>query len=600
MFTWFEYLKKGLSRELPPDEYNKNVKYGRLRDNIKYLFPFIKRRWKLGAISIAVLIISSLLQYPQPMITKFLIDDVLIKKQIDLVIPVVALLAAIGIGQYLSGMFKSYYQMRFSQEVILDIQEKLVNKVLSLPKMFFDKNRSGYLMSRIRGDVQGANWFLSGTLVNLFMAAMRFAGGVFFLFYLEWRLALPIMMSLPLPFFTIRYFSKRSYIMSHHSNEMNAQSNATLQETVSSVSLIKSFANEAKALKKLIGMFRKNVEIGYEQQSVGFLSNMINQLLPTVAKLFVILFGAYWVIDGQWEIGTLIAFQAYLMYVYGPVNQLSQSINSLQSARATLDRLATMFELDPEENVDKGIKISKLSGKIKFENVTFFYEKNNPVLENISFSVNPGENWALIGSSGIGKTTLISLILRFYKPLEGNIYFDEQDVKDLNVRSLRQRIGYVSQKSMLQSGTIMENLKYGNPGASDEDVIVAAKIADIHDFIDQMPDKYESKVEEEAENISEGQKQRLAIARALVRNPDILILDEPTSSLDNITEKTIYQSLPNSIKGKTTITIAHRLSTIRSSDKIMLLRKDKPPLIGSHVDLINNPDYIAFFEDNQK
>lgn len=598
MLSWVEYLKKGLSRNLPEDHYNKETKYGRLRDNFKYIFPSVKKEWKLGIISISILIFASLLQYPQPMITKYLIDEVLVKKQIELVIPVVILLAVISLGQYVSGMMKSYYQMRFSQEVILDIQEKLIKKVLSLPKLFFDKNKSGYLMSRIRGDVRGANWFLSGTAVNLFMSSMKFIGGVFFLFYLDWRLALPILLSLPIPFLTIRFFSKRSYIMSHHNNEINAQSNAVLQETVSSVSLIKSFANETKALKNLIGIFRKKVEIGYENQSVGFLSNMINQLLPMVAKLLVTLFGAYWIIDGQWEIGTLIAYQAYLMYVYGPVNQLSNSINSLQSARATLDRMATMFELDPEENIDTGIKIENINGDIKFDKVTFYYEKNNPVLNNLSFEIKKGENWAIIGSSGVGKSTLINLILRFYKTLEGNIYIDNYNLNEINIRTYRRKIGYVSQKHYIQSGSIKDNLKYGNKEASEDDIIKACKIAEIHNFIMELPDGYDSNIEENAENLSEGQKQRISIARALVSNPDLLIFDEPTSSLDNKTERSIYQSLPESIRGKTTITIAHRISTIKSANKILLLRKDKPPVIGTYSEIKKHPDFIEFIDED--
>lgn len=577
MLSWIRYLKKGLSRGLPSDQYNKQMKYGRLRDNIKYLFPSAKKYWKLAVISIIVLILASLLTYPQPMIMKFLIDDVLLVKKIGLVVPVVIIFAAVGLGQYLFNMLKNYYQMRFSQEVILDLQEKLVKKVLSLPKNFFDKNRSGYLMSRISGDVQGINWFVSGTLVNLLMSAFKFVGGVGFLFYLEWRLALPVVLTLPLPFLMIRFFAKRSYIMSHHSSELRARSNAALQETVTSVSLIKSFSNEVKALKNLIAMFRKKVEIGYEQKSVGFLSNAVNQLMPTVARILVLLFGAFWIIEGSWELGSLIAFQSYLSYVYGPVNQLSGSINSLQTARATLDRIATMFELMPEENTETGKKVDRLRGNIRFENVTFFYEADNPVLSNISFEIKAGEHWAVMGESGAGKTTLISLILRFYKPLGGEIYFDGMPASELNVRSLRQRIGYVSQRIDLQSGTVMDNLKYGNPGATDEEIIRAAKTADIHMFIQGLPQKYDSPIEESAANLSEGQKQRIAIARALVRDPDILILDEPTSALDSKTEKSIYQALPESVKDKTVITITHRESKIENADRILLLKRNLEP-----------------------
>lgn len=592
MLKWLDYIKSGLKRELPPDQYNKEANYGRIRDNLKFILPSVKNHWKEGLLSFSLLFCASIIAYPQPMVIKFLIDDVITEKRTELIIPVIALLAAIIFGTYLTGLLKNYYSMRFSQEVFLDLQEKLVKKILALPKLFFDKNRSGYLMTRIWSDIQGVNWFISGTLVNLIMAAFRLAGGIIFLFYLDWRLALPIVLTLPLSFIVLRYFAKHTYIMSHQSSELRAQSAAGLQETISSAPLIKSFSAENRALGKLLGMFRKNVEIGYERQSITNLSTGINQMMPALAQIAVFMFGAYWVIIGEWGLGTLIAYQSYLVYVYEPVNQLSSNINSLQSARATLDRIATMFGLVSEDNTDSGKIVGRLNGGIKFENVSFSYESNQIILKDISFEIKPGENWAIIGSSGSGKTTLISLILRFYKPLKGEIYYDGVPAVEYNVRALRDRFGYVSQRVALMTGTIMENLKYGNPDADDAEVIKAAQIADIHDFIEGLPDKYQTQIEEDADNLSEGQKQRIAIARALIKNPDIIIFDEPTSSLDNLTENSILQSLPKSLINKTTITIAHRLNTIKSADKIIFLRTGKAPIICTNEELTDNKDYL--------
>ncbi len=596
MRLWYKYLKQGLSRKLPVDKFNEESNYGRLRDNIKLLFPPIKKHWKAGLISMFVLVLSSVLTYPLPMINKYFIDDVLLKKRIDLVVPVVLLLTGIGLASYLTGVLKGFYNQRFTQEVILDLQKTMIDKVLSLPKFFFDKNRSGYLMSRISGDVHGVNWFLSGPMVQMFLQAMKFIGGVYFLIFLEWRLAIPVILTLPIPFFAMRYFAKRSYIMSHYTSEMNAKTNASLHETVNTVSLIKSFANEKKASKSLFRMLRKKVNIGYEQNSMNSLSSLINQLMPQVAKFAVMLFGAYWVISGEWQLGSLIAFQSYLSYVYGPVNQLSSSMNQLQTARATMDRVATILGMDSEENTDSGDEITKLTGSIEFDNVSFGYDKKKPVLSNLSFNIKAGEQWAVIGPSGIGKTTLISLLLKFYSTDSGDILFDDKSCKDINVRSLRRRLGYVAQSTSLQTGTILKNLKYGNPGASVEDIVKAAKIAGIHEFIEELPEKYNTHIEEGGANLSEGQKQRLSIARALVLNPDIYILDEPTASVDNLTEQSIYKALPETIKNKTTITIAHRLNTIKSAEKILFLRKNKIPLIGSHNELKGDDDYMEFFE----
>ncbi len=595
MYSWLRHLKNGLSRELPADHFNKKISYGSLRHNLKYLYPSIIKHWRAGVVSITLLILSSALTYPQPMITRYLIDNVLLKKKLELLAPVIGLMVVIGISLFLTNLIKQYYNIRFSQEVILDLQEKLIAKVMTLPKLFFDKNRSGYLMSRISSDVQGVNFFISGTVVTLFIEAMRFIGGVCFLFYLEWRIALPVIITLPLPFLTTRFFAKRSYAMSHYNSELNARANASLQETVSSIPLIKSFANEQQAIGGLVAQLKKKLVMSYEQNSVNSLNNAISRFMPSIARFAVLVFGSYWVINGEWQLGSLLAFQAYLSFVYTPITHLSSSVTQLQSARATLDRISTLFAMDSEANTISGQEITKLTGEIEFKQVSFAYETEKPVLTDISFKIRPSEHWAIVGSSGIGKTTLTSLILKLYIPQHGELYFDGIASSEFNIRSLRRRIGYVSQVTCLQTGTIMENLKYGNSDATDDEVINATKIADIHDFIDSLPEKYSSIVDENGDNFSAGQKQRIAIARALVRNPDILIFDEPTSALDNVTEKSIYDALPESVKNKTTITVAHRMRTIKLSDKIILLRKGEPPLIGNHKELMHHKDYQEFF-----
>ena len=597
MITWLRYLKSGLSRKLPTDHFNKKVEYTKLRYNLKYIYPSIIEHWKPGVINLVLTLLTSLLAFPLPIISKYFIDDVLQKKKLELVFPVIGLMVLISVMTYLFGLLKQFYSMRFTQEVILHLQTRLMTKILALPKFFFDKNRSGYLMSRITNDVGGVNWFISGTVVNLFIQGIRFVGGLGFLFFLEWRLALPVLFTLPFPLIVTKYFAKRSYIMSHYNSELTAETHASLQETVATVPLIKAFATEKRSLEILVGMLKKKIDFGYEQNSIGNLNSTINSILPSITKLAVLVFGAIWVIKGEWELGSLFAFQAYLGYVYGPVNSLSGSINSLQSARATLERLASIFEMDSEENVEEGKKVKRLNGAIEFRNISFAYESSKPVLTDLSFKINPGENCAVIGSSGVGKTTLVSLILRFYKPHQGNIYYDNIVSNEYNVRALRRRFGYVAQSTSLQMGTIMDILKYGNQNATDNEVKKATRIAEIADFIENLPEKYNTVIEENGSNLSEGQKQRLSIARALVRNPDVLILDEPTSAIDNVTENSIIKALPESVKNKTTITIAHRLNTIKSADKIIFLRKNKPALIGTQSELMNHTDYQEFYEE---
>jgi len=245
----------------------------------------------------------------------------------------------------------------------------------------------------------------------------------------------------------------------------------------------------------------------------------------------------------------------------------------------------------PEDNTGTGERIERLEGKIEFRDVSFAYDPANPVLEDVSFHVRPGEKTAVVGPSGVGKTTLLSLLMRFYKPSQGEVYFDGKPASDYDVRSLRQRIGYVAQSPILLSGTMMENLRYGNPDATDEQVMRACRVAGIHDFIAGLPEGYESEVGEKGVNLSEGQKQRLAIARALVKDPDILILDEPTASLDSLTEKSIFEALPRETRGKTLFVVAHRLSTVVDADRILLLNDNRLVAEGSHAELLRLNDY---------
>jgi ABC-type multidrug transport system fused ATPase/permease subunit len=256
-----------------------------------------------------------------------------------------------------------------------------------------------------------------------------------------------------------------------------------------------------------------------------------------------------------------------------------------------LERVSALFDIVPEEKIGKGIKPERLKGEIEFKNVSFAYDSREPILRDVSFHVRPGERVAVVGPTGVGKTTLLSLILRFYQPAAGEIYFDGRAASEYELSSLRQRIGYVSQNTLLLPGTIMENLRYGNPDAREEQILRAAKVAGIHDFICSLPSAYESEIGERGVNLSEGQKQRLSIARALIKEPDIVILDEPTSALDSLTEKSIFQSLPEIIQNKTLFVVAHRFSTIKDSDRILLLNDNRLVAIGTHRSLLDSNDY---------
>ena len=580
MDSWLTYLKRGFTRGLPEDQIAGSTEYRTVRAGLKPFVPIILRHWKMGAVAGAFLLAGSLLTFPQPMITRYLIDHVLLEKQLALLAPVIVLWAGVALGQRLSGMFQGFFSTRFQQSVTLDIQEKLLERTLSLPKAFFDSARTGYLVSRIQNGVGGVQWFFSGTVVQVLTQSIRFIGGLIFLFYLEWRIAVPVTLSLPVTWFVARYMSKKTYVLSHHSMECNSKVSGHFQEAFSSVPLIKAFSKESHTIRHLIEGLKSAFGIALEQQSVGFVNSVAIQALPGLARFFVLVFGSYWVIKGDWTVGSLLAFQAYLGYVYGPAQFLVNMNYQFQTSRASLERVTALFDAMPEDNVGVGEKIEGPLGDIAFMDVGFSYDGREKVLQGINFEVKAGQKVAIVGPSGVGKTTLISLLLRFYRATEGEIFYGNRPASALETRSLQSRFGYVPQETILLSGSIMENLRYGNPDAAETDVRRAALAAGIDDFITGLPEGYDTVIGERGARLSEGQKQRISIARALVRDPDVLIMDEPTSALDSETEAAIFRSLPEMFGKKTVFIISHRLAPIREADLVIEINGMGKAVVG--------------------
>ncbi len=571
------YLKQGLLIRSIEDRIHGRSPQNDLRKNLRNLYPFVVRHWRKGLIGGLLVFAASVLSFPQPLISRFLVDRVMIEQQINKLAVALLLLAGIILAEKLMNMLQEFYLARFEQTVILDIQQELFGHCMALPKSFFDSQGTGYLTSRIMDDVQGLRWLFSDTVFQMLANGFRLCGGIVFLLYLEWELALCILILFPVVLLLLAYFADRLRALGHQGMERQARLASRIQESLSGIALIKAFSSENRTQRRIRSIIRSILRLSLQQIAVNSTANFAVGILPSAIRGIVLALGAYWIVDGHWTLGTLLAFQAYLGFVFGPAQFLATANLQLQNARAALERVSSVFDIVPEHNSGKGEIVSRLRGEIDFRNVSFSYNGREKVFEKLSFHVSPGQHCAIIGPSGAGKTTLLALLLQFYRPTAGEVLFDGKPSSIYEIRSLRRRIGHVAQATQLISGTIKENLLYGNTGASEEELIGAVTAAGIYEFIRMLPDGFLTRIGENGISLSEGQKQRLSIARALVRNPDILILDEPTSAVDCLNEKSFFQALPAFISNKTLFIATHRPSIIQECDLVLLL--DSNPML---------------------
>jgi ABC-type multidrug transport system fused ATPase/permease subunit len=596
--TWLRYLKKGLSRRLPEVDLAVKGKQSGFWDGLQNIYPYLKKHWRKGIIGFLIIIFAALLAFPPPLITRYLIDEIILNRQIDLLLGALGMLLAVLVAEKLLRVLESFYFAQLEQRITLEIHQDLISRVLRLPKAFFDDHQTGYLMSRLSEDVEGLRLLFSSSVVYILSNILRFIGGIGFLVYLEWRLALIVLMLLPGLAFIIRYFSGKIHALSHNKMEQKGKTLGRFQESLSEATLIKSFASEDRAQKRLMNALKHTFQISLEQTSVNALAGVVINSMPGISRLIVFAIGAFWVVNGQWTLGSLLAYLAYIAYVFGPARFLASANLQLQEAWAALQRVNDLFNLVPEENPEAGKGVDRLSGEIEFRNVSFAYNGSPPVLKDLSLRIRSGERIAIVGPSGVGKTTLLSLIMRFYRPTKGEIFFDGLPASDYNLRSLRRRIGYVSQRPQLFAGSILENLRYGNPDADREKVKQIAKISGIHDFINSLSDGYNTQIGENGLKLSEGQKQRMSVARALIKDPDILILDEPTAALDNKTEKSFLDALPAALNGKTLFIATHRPAIIKNADRVFVLNENRLVDVDTHQSFRETNTYYREMMDN--
>lgn len=530
-------------------------------------------------------------------LVKPVLDDIFFNKNIQMLtlIPVAVIVIYLLRG---FGMYGQEYLMSYvGQGIIRRLRNMLYDHIQDLPLSFFHAEKTGVLMSRITNDVNIIKSMVSTAVTSVLRDCFTIIGLTGVIFYRDWKLALYAIIILPVAFLPIVQFGRRVRRVSTGCQESMADLSSFLHETFSGNKIVKAFGMEPYEKQRFHEKTFSLFQLEMKAVIARSLSSPIMEFLAGLGIAFIIWYGGYRVISGESTAGTFFSFMAAVLMLYDPVKKLSNLNNSIQEGLAAADRAFDIIERKSDiQEIDNPVVIPFRPHSVSFENVGFSYDET-PVLKHINLTVNAGEILALVGMSGGGKTTLVNLIPRFYDITHGVIRVDETDIRNASLKSLREQIAIVTQEPILFNDTISNNIAYGNPLAPFQDIVAAAKAAFAYDFIERLPMQFDTSIGELGSRLSGGEKQRLCIARALLKNAPILILDEATSSLDSESEMLVQKALENLMKGRTTFVIAHRLSTIGYASRIIVIVNGEIIERGSHEDLMaKQGEYCKLYE----
>lgn len=554
---------------------------------LKRLFGHVKPYWKpLLLTAVALLLVTGLSLLP-PLFQRAIIDGVLATGDMSRLWKLIAGLVGVYALLQAVSMAEQYVRHVLGARFILDLRVRLYAHLQRLSLSFFEQTSTGELMSRVTNDVEALENFVTHGVTLTAVDLLRLLGASAILVALEWRLALVVLIPVPFIAFGLRAFNKYARPIYRQARDRLGDINARLEDNLAGIRVTQAFVQEEPELLR----FSDASQQYYLQRvrSIRAWSTFFPGLrfLALLGTALVLGFGAWMVARGQVTLGTLVAFLAYSTSFYEPLNRLTEIDNILQQAIAAGERIfELMDEVSDIQDAPDAVLLESIEGDVVFENVDFRYQDGEGVLHDINFHITPGEVVALVGPSGAGKTSIARLLSRFYDPVQGRVLVDGRDLREVQVASLRRHVAVVLQDTFLFNASVRENLCYGKPNATDEELIAAATAAYAHEFIMQLPQGYATEIGERGVKLSGGQKQRLALARAILADPRILILDEATSSVDAEAEYLIQQALDEVMRGRTALVIAHRLSTIRNADKIIALEGGRIREIGSHQELL--------------
>ena len=565
------------------EELQEGFNFSHIKRLTKYMKPYKQKI----SISVVLMLISSFVSLLGPYLIKIALDDIIPSGNI-LNLIILSLIYALSLVLVSTFMKQRILTMgEVGQDILVDMRNDLFVNLQTLPFTYYDSRPHGKILVRVVNYINSLSDLLSNGFVNLIADTVTLLITVVFMFYLDYRLALVSLIGLPVLIAVMMSLKRAQRLANQRLSSKQSNMNAYVHESINGIKVTQSFSREEENMKIYEDVCKQYSDSWIDSVKLNFLVWPSIDIISVASISLIYLFGIL-IFDSSIKVGVLVAFIGYVWRFWAPITNIGNFYNTIINAMAYLERIFETMDEKPLIHDEPNAKtLPSIEGHVEFKNVTFMYEEDNPILKNIDMNINSGESIALVGPTGAGKSTIVSLISRFYDINEGEILIDGIDIKDVTLKSLRQQMGIMLQDSFIFAGTIIDNIRYGKLDATDEEVIEAAKIVQAHEFIMEFENGYYTEVNERGSRLSAGQRQLISFARALLADPRILILDEATSSIDTQTELLLQKGLDELLKGRTSFIIAHRLSTIKNSSRIMYIDDGRIVECGTHDELMS-------------